>query len=80
MPVCLNWGQIFSLPKKTHQHIVIALQHPKIYAKKVKGVVEMAEMPIQCASCNTAITFTDDDLLLGSKPHNHPLFVVGYVK
>ncbi|KAL0350073.1 UNVERIFIED_CONTAM: hypothetical protein Sradi_4156500 [Sesamum radiatum] len=29
--------------------------------------------------CMSIITFTDEDLLLGSKPHNHPLFVVGYV-
>ncbi|KAL0448959.1 UNVERIFIED_CONTAM: hypothetical protein Slati_1452300 [Sesamum latifolium] len=29
--------------------------------------------------CMSTITFTDEDLLLGSKPHNHPLFVAGYV-
>ncbi|KAL0405636.1 UNVERIFIED_CONTAM: hypothetical protein Slati_3877500 [Sesamum latifolium] len=29
--------------------------------------------------CMSTITFTDEDLLLGSKPHNRPLFVVGYV-
>jgi len=40
----------------------------------------MAKVPVQCASCNTAITFTDDDSLLGSKPHNRPLFVAGYIK
>ncbi|KAL0388079.1 UNVERIFIED_CONTAM: hypothetical protein Sradi_2689700 [Sesamum radiatum] len=28
--------------------------------------------------CMSAITFTDEDLLLGSKPHNRPLFVAGY--
>ncbi|KAL0337753.1 UNVERIFIED_CONTAM: hypothetical protein Scaly_2050400 [Sesamum calycinum] len=28
--------------------------------------------------CMSTITFTDEDLLLGSKPHNRPLFVVGY--
>ena len=28
----------------------------------------------QYAACDTAITFADDDLLLGSKPPNHPLF------
>ncbi|KAL0412259.1 UNVERIFIED_CONTAM: Transposon Tf2-12 polyprotein [Sesamum latifolium] len=28
--------------------------------------------------CMSIITFTDEDLLLGSKPHNRPLFVVGY--
>ncbi|KAL0302096.1 UNVERIFIED_CONTAM: hypothetical protein Sangu_2501200 [Sesamum angustifolium] len=30
--------------------------------------------------CMSTITFTDDDLLLGSKPHNRPLFVAGYVR
>jgi len=25
MPVCLNWGQVFSLPNETCQHMVIAL-------------------------------------------------------
>ncbi|KAL0423247.1 UNVERIFIED_CONTAM: hypothetical protein Sradi_0859500 [Sesamum radiatum] len=29
--------------------------------------------------CMSIITFTDEDLLLGSKPHNRPLFVAGYV-
>ncbi|KAL0295985.1 UNVERIFIED_CONTAM: hypothetical protein Sradi_6650600 [Sesamum radiatum] len=30
--------------------------------------------------CMSTINFTDEDLLLGSKPHNHPLFVVGNVR
>ncbi|KAL0310136.1 UNVERIFIED_CONTAM: hypothetical protein Sangu_2457000 [Sesamum angustifolium] len=28
----------------------------------------------------STITFTDEDLLLGSKRHNHPLFIAGYVR
>ena len=40
----------------------------------------MSEIPIQCSSCNTTITFTNDDLLLGSKPHNQSLFVAGFIK
>ncbi|KAK4388602.1 hypothetical protein Sango_2466800 [Sesamum angolense] len=28
----------------------------------------------------STITFTDEDLLLGSKPHNHHLFIAGYVR
>ncbi|KAL0420231.1 UNVERIFIED_CONTAM: hypothetical protein Slati_3046000 [Sesamum latifolium] len=31
-------------------------------------------------NCMSTITFTDEDLLLGSKPHNPPLFVAGYVR
>ncbi|KAL0291991.1 UNVERIFIED_CONTAM: hypothetical protein Scaly_2610300 [Sesamum calycinum] len=29
--------------------------------------------------CMSTITFTNEDLLLGSKPHNRPLFVAGYL-
>ena len=53
---------------------------PEVYAEKVKGAAEMSDAPVQCASCNTAVTFTDGDLLLGSKPHNRPLFVASYIK
>jgi len=60
--------------------MVIALQHLEIYAERVKAVVEMLKTPVQCASYNMAVTFTDDELLLGSKPHNRPLFVAGYIK
>ncbi|KAL0457948.1 UNVERIFIED_CONTAM: hypothetical protein Slati_0422000 [Sesamum latifolium] len=30
--------------------------------------------------CMSTITFTDEDLLLGSKPHNHPLFIAEYIR
>jgi len=40
----------------------------------------MLETHVQCASCNTAVTFNNDDLLLGSKLHNRPLLMNGYVK
>ena len=43
-------------------------------------VKEPAKLPAQCATCNTAVSFTDEDLLLGSKPHNRPLFVIGYIR
>ncbi|KAM1430782.1 hypothetical protein ACFX2I_046805 [Malus domestica] len=39
--------------------------------------------PHECATCcaiENAIHFIDEDLLLGSKPHNCPLFVSGYVR
>jgi hypothetical protein len=29
--------------------------------------------------CLTAMVFTDEDLMLGSQPHNRPLFVTGYL-
>ena len=62
------------------QHVVTVLQHPELYADKIKDVGASTEGPVQCAYCNTGVTFTDDDLLLGSKPHNRPLFVTGYIR
>uniref|UniRef100_A0A2N9G5F2 Uncharacterized protein n=1 Tax=Fagus sylvatica TaxID=28930 RepID=A0A2N9G5F2_FAGSY len=38
------------------------------------------EVFAQCANCHGKITFTDEDLLLGSKPHNRSLFVFGYIR
>jgi len=60
--------------------MVIALQQPEIYAEKVKSAIEMSETPIQYAFYNTVVTFTGDDLLLGSKPHNRSLFMASYIK
>ena len=40
MPICLNWGHIFSLPNRTYQHMVVTLQHLEIYADRVKGIVK----------------------------------------
>ena len=31
-------------------------------------------------SSTTRINFFDEDLLLGSTPHNRPLFIVGYIR
>jgi len=80
MPIRLNWGQIFSFPNKTRQHMIAALKNSEIYADKDKGAEEMSEGLIQYGSCKIANTFTDDDILLGSKPHNRPLFVIDYIK
>ncbi|PIN01384.1 hypothetical protein CDL12_26105 [Handroanthus impetiginosus] len=39
-----------------------------------------AETCNKIEECMSAMNFTDDDLLLGSKPHNKPLFVAGYAQ
>ena len=38
----------------------------------------MSEVPIQCVSYDTTVTFNDNYLFLGSKPDNRPLFVARY--
>ena len=35
LPACMYWRQILNLSEKVHQQVV-ALQHPELYADKVK--------------------------------------------
>jgi len=77
---CMDWRQILNLSEEVHQHIVVALQHPELYANKVKDAGPSTKDVVQYVVCNTTITFSDDDLLLGSKPHNRPLFITGYIR
>ena len=84
---CIDERKILNLPEEVRQNVVVALQHPELYADKVKdvgpsikGASSSMKDVAQYTACNTAITFSDDDLLLDSKPHNHPLFVTGYIR
>jgi len=80
LPACMGWRQILNLLEEVRQQIVVALQHLELYADKVKDAGPSIKDAAQYVVCNTTITFSDDDLLLGSKPHNHPLFVTGYIR
>ena len=62
------------------QCVATTLQHPELYANKVGNIGVSLKGLAQYATCNTSITFTDDDLLLGPKPHNFPLFVIDYIR
>ena len=62
------------------KHVVVALQHSELYVDQVKDARELSKHPIPCIFCNTAIAFIDDDVLLGYKPHNRPLFMVCYIR
>ena len=40
----------------------------------------MLQQMQECYVCSPNLNFTDEDLLLGSKPHNCPLYVFGYAR
>ena len=50
------------------EQVAAAMRHAKSYANKVNEAKEPAKLPTQCATCNMAVSFIDDDLLPGSKP------------
>ncbi|XP_074306102.1 uncharacterized protein LOC141641334 [Silene latifolia] len=80
LPTNMGWKQIFHLPKEKRQLIIQGLEKPELYAGKMKEKIEPLEQSTGCVSCNAALSFSDEDLLLGSKPHNRPLYVSGYIR
>ena len=53
-----------------------ALEKPEMYTP----YTNMPEQTQEYYACFLDLTFTDKDLLLGSKPHNHPLYVSCYAR
>ena len=76
----MDWRQILCFPDEMCQLVVAALQRPEDYTDKVKDVGGSIEGPVHYVSCNTAITFTNYDLLFGSKLHNRPLSMTSYIR
>ncbi|CAL8988476.1 unnamed protein product [Prunus brigantina] len=82
-PAPSNIEEAVELPEAVHVALVKALMDLDIQPNKIRKTRELEpesqDHVICCATC-ASITFTDEDLLLGSKPHNRPLFVSGYVR
>ena len=51
-----------------------ALEKPEMYTPHTN----MLQQTQGCYACSPDLTFTDEVLLLGSKPHNRLLYVFGY--
>ncbi|XP_008237555.1 PREDICTED: uncharacterized protein LOC103336290 [Prunus mume] len=82
-PLHFNIEEAVELPEAISVALVNALMdlniHPNRIREAKKLEPESQDRAICCATC-ASITFTNEDLLLGSKPHNYPLFVSGYVQ
>ncbi|KAB2604851.1 hypothetical protein D8674_037138 [Pyrus ussuriensis x Pyrus communis] len=71
------------LPKKIRRALAAVLAGPDDHEVRESNDEGLKLQPHECATCcatHDTINFTDEDLLLGSKPHNRPLFVSGYVR
>ncbi|XP_074277745.1 uncharacterized protein LOC141601368 [Silene latifolia] len=80
LPSRMGWQQMFHLLEEMRQQLSLAILQPDAYADKLKAAGESADQSRKCVACNAALAFTDEDLLLGSKLHNRPLFVSGYIR
>ncbi|KAM2766317.1 hypothetical protein COP1_022237 [Malus domestica] len=71
------------LPKKIRKALAVVLASSDDHEVQESKNESLKLQPHECATCcaaEDAIHFTDEDLLLGSKPHNRPLFISGYVR
>ena len=78
-----NIAEVLQSPKEMEKELVAALVSPddhKVQESKDEGLELRPYEYAMCCAARDTIHFTDEDLLLGSKPHNRPLFVLGYVR
>ncbi|KAM1132646.1 hypothetical protein ACFX19_047714 [Malus domestica] len=83
LPTHLSIEEALRLPKEMRRALAAVLASPDDQEVQESKNESLKLRPYECATCCAAddvIHFTDEDLLLGSKPHNRPLFVSGYVK
>ncbi|KAM1358731.1 hypothetical protein ACFX15_044968 [Malus domestica] len=83
LPTHFSIEEALRLPKKMRLALATVLESPNDHEVQESKNEGLKLRPHECATCcaiEDAIHFTDEDLLLGSKPHNHPLFVSGYVR
>ena len=80
LPSLFNSHKMIQLPKEMRNVLIQVLKNPILYATKIKGAKRLEDESHNCAKCFAAITFTNEDLELGSKPHNQPLFLIGYIR
>ena len=66
-------SQSSTSPKKV---LTQPLEKPEMYSPSTNTLQQTQE----CYACSPDLTFTNEDLLLGFKPHNRPLYVSGYAR
>ena len=67
-------------PNEMRNVLIQVLKNPILYATKIKRAKRLEDESHNCAKCCAAITFTDEDLQLRSKPHKQPLIVTRYIR
>ena len=80
LPSPFSSHEMLQLPNEMRNALIQVLKNPTLYATKIKGAKRLKDESHNCAKCCAVITFTDEDLQLGLKPHNRPLFVIGYIR
>ncbi|KAL2892784.1 Alpha-1 4-glucan:maltose-1-phosphate maltosyltransferase 1 [Bienertia sinuspersici] len=84
VPSRMGWCKALSLLEETRYALACAIEKPTQYTtieNVEQGIYD--SHPDDCAACKRRVVrhwlFTNEDLMLGSNPHNRPFFVHGYI-
>ncbi|KAM2067495.1 hypothetical protein ACFX1T_043828 [Malus domestica] len=83
LPIHFSIEEALRLPKKMRRALAAVLVSPNDHEAQESKDEGLKFRPHEYATCCAAqdtIHFTDEDLLLGSKPHNRHLFIFGYLR
>ena len=69
---------LLTITNFTKKEEKVSLEETKVTKEKESEIHALEEAVSLCAHCCNKMMFADQDHLLGSKPHNQPLFVLGY--
>ncbi|XP_038717270.1 uncharacterized protein LOC120010560 [Tripterygium wilfordii] len=76
IPSDMNISEVLELPIDTRLALVQTLLNPEEYKGKIFSQIRK----VSPGDCMATITFTDDDLQLGTRLHNRPLYVSGIIR
>ncbi|KAM2586279.1 hypothetical protein TB2_047053 [Malus domestica] len=83
LPTHFSIEEALRLPKNMRRALAAVLASPddhEVQESKDEGLKLRPHEYATCCAAQDAIHFIDEDLLLGSKPYIHPLFVSVYVR
>ena len=80
LPLLFSSHEMLQLPNEMRNALIQVLKNPTLYATKIKEGKMLEDESHNYAKYCATISFTDEDLQLGSKPHNQPMFVTGYIR
>ncbi|KAM2695541.1 hypothetical protein EV1_040025 [Malus domestica] len=83
LPTHVSIKEMLRLPKGMRKALIAVLASPdnhEVQDSKNEGLKLRPHKCAMCCAIYDVINLTDEDLLLGSRPHNRPLFVSGYIR
>ena len=79
IPTLLSVYNALQLSEELRRALILALLSPYVFKTEIDHIEGQPLSDKICASCLACITFSDEDLQLGKKFHNRPLYVKGTI-